>query len=358
MRAYRRAAALAIAGNISYQTLFGDVPTEAVLGTSENDRAPPRSPRADSGDTGSESTDVDEVPSSGDIPCIHCGYNLRGLSEGGRCPECGTSIARSSSGNLLSAADPAWLLRVYRGQALIYAGCIALLSHYFFYTVTKNGVSPGSWIVAHALGASSVIDAVLERVLSAAVALLLLLGAFWTTTLDPRLSLTEQPIALRRFVRGSIVALVSLAGCIYLVPTVVKRLGFDTEVAALCGTVLTVAGGLAFLSGLVGICYYLADLAMRIPDAGLATRTRSKVVRFVVCVGIFLPISLVIKHAEGVFAGRPTLSAIIVVCALILVVALLAYIVSLMILMSAYRKAFRMVLLEARKRPAAQDEHI
>jgi hypothetical protein len=36
----------------------------------------------------------------------------------------------------------------------------------------------------------------------------------------------------------------------------------------------------------------------------------------------------------------------------------MGYIVSLMILMSAYRKAFRKCLLEARKHAAAQEEHI
>ncbi len=27
-----------------------------------------------------------------DVPCINCGYNLRGLNAEGRCPECGRSI--------------------------------------------------------------------------------------------------------------------------------------------------------------------------------------------------------------------------------------------------------------------------
>jgi cell division protein FtsW (lipid II flippase) len=30
-----------------------------------------------------------------DLACIHCGYNLRTLSSGGKCPECATPIWRS-----------------------------------------------------------------------------------------------------------------------------------------------------------------------------------------------------------------------------------------------------------------------
>ena len=209
------------------------------------------------------------------------------------------------------------------------------------------------------VGVGSVFDAVI----SVAGNLLFLVGAFAVTTLDPRLSQTEQPIALRRFVRGSIVALVALTGHSYLVPVVVKQLGVNAEVAALSSTVLLCASGLVFLSALVGICYYLAGLAMRIPDAKLATRTRSKVVRFVVCVGTLLLIVVwaVLTHGSGASAGgsvtlagqRVVVSPMVIVLILVLTLVALGYIVSLMILMSTYRKAFRKCLIEARKHAAA-----
>ncbi|MCH7591627.1 MAG: protein kinase [Planctomycetes bacterium] len=335
-----------------------------------DDKRGTQSPRAGTREAACASAEVDEVPSSNDISCIHCGYNLRGLPGGGRCPECGTEVARSSHGNLLSAADPAWLARVLRGQALAYAGCVALLVRFVFSSVTASGSSLATWAIVDSLGASSVVETVSEAVLSAAVALFLLLGAFGTTTIDPRLSLTEQPIALRRFVRWSIVAMVALALSGYLVPTVFKQLGVGAEVAALCGTVLLSASGLVFLSALVGICYYLAGLAMRIPDAVLATRTRSKAVRFAGCIGIvvLMVVWAVLTHGSGASAvgsvnvpGRVVDSPMFLILVLpMLILTLVAggYAVVLMNLMSAYRKAFRKALLEARKRATAQDGHI
>ncbi len=39
---------------------------------------------------------------AGDLPCIQCGYNLRGLTVKGMCPECGTSVRAT----LLAVIDP------------------------------------------------------------------------------------------------------------------------------------------------------------------------------------------------------------------------------------------------------------
>jgi ribosomal protein S27AE len=41
-----------------------------------------------------------------DTTCRRCGYNLRGLSRDGRCPECGTPIGLSTHGDLLRSSGP------------------------------------------------------------------------------------------------------------------------------------------------------------------------------------------------------------------------------------------------------------
>ena len=38
----------------------------------------------------------------GDLGCIHCGYNVRGLRASGLCPECGSRIACEVSATVSS----------------------------------------------------------------------------------------------------------------------------------------------------------------------------------------------------------------------------------------------------------------
>jgi hypothetical protein len=42
------------------------------------------------------------------LPCLHCGYNLRTLSTDARCPECSAPIAASLNPALLRYEDPSW----------------------------------------------------------------------------------------------------------------------------------------------------------------------------------------------------------------------------------------------------------
>lgn len=54
----------------------------------------------------------------GDLPCAGCGYNLRGLTRDGRCPECGAPVADSLLRGPMAACDPAWVRRVATGVVL------------------------------------------------------------------------------------------------------------------------------------------------------------------------------------------------------------------------------------------------
>ena len=53
-----------------------------------------------------------------DLPCRHCGYNLRTLSPAVQCPECGTSVGRSVHGDFLRFADPNWVQSLSTGALI------------------------------------------------------------------------------------------------------------------------------------------------------------------------------------------------------------------------------------------------
>ena len=58
-----------------------------------------------------------------DVHCVECEYNLRGLSEAGLCPECGSSIAVS----LREHDNPTGVSgRPYRKAALVGLGCVLI----------------------------------------------------------------------------------------------------------------------------------------------------------------------------------------------------------------------------------------
>jgi hypothetical protein len=64
----------------------------------------------------------------GDVGCIHCGYNLRGLRVAGNCPECGSSVRDS----LIVLAKPELVTQSLRGFAnsyltllLLALGCVS-----------------------------------------------------------------------------------------------------------------------------------------------------------------------------------------------------------------------------------------
>jgi hypothetical protein len=62
-----------------------------------------------------------------DLPCLDCGYNLRGLRRDGRCPECGRAVADALLGGRVRFAQPWWIDRVANGCGWLAAGLIVSL---------------------------------------------------------------------------------------------------------------------------------------------------------------------------------------------------------------------------------------
>jgi hypothetical protein len=188
---------------------------------------------------------------SEDVPCVHCGYNLRGLTRDNFCPECGTPIARSIFGNQLRYADPQWLERLCFGTSLkLWNILIVILVVVGDAVIAAVGLPPSLRMVLGLIGSA-----------------LGLWAAFLITTPEPRVALQENPITLRRAVRAC--AVLGLIGgvLIYLVEH-----GGTPELMAILG----IAGGVCMLAGVVqllGELVYYRRFARRVPNPKLEKST-------------------------------------------------------------------------------------
>jgi len=187
-----------------------------------------------------------------DHECKKCGYNLRGLREDGRCPECGTPIGLSTTGDLLRFADPEWVEKVARGLKIILWMILV-------------GVIAG--FLAGVAGATIGEEA--GTVLMFVVGLISFYGVWLMTEPDPS-GIGEDPnITARKVIRITlVVGLLSSP----------LQLAVDALDLPYAGVVLVVIAGL--LVGLVGLVgefakfIYYERLARRIPEDSLAGRAR------------------------------------------------------------------------------------
>ncbi len=202
----------------------------------------PVEPRSDSGPG---STTVVE-----DVACVHCGYNLRGLSGDGRCPECFEKVAVSLRGNLLKYADTAWLRKLRFGATLkLWNILVGFGGGLISGIVSSAGVPAGivnsiGWIGA-AFG---------------------LWASFVITTQEPCISFQEDPLSWRRVIRACAIAAVAghLFGATFSGGTFVEIFATVSRMIASMAGVIVVFGEL----------HYLRGFALRIPDSKLARSTR------------------------------------------------------------------------------------
>ncbi|UCD75867.1 MAG: hypothetical protein JSV91_02900 [Phycisphaerales bacterium] len=146
----------------------------------------------------------DKAPdlSTQDVPCVGCGYNLRGLKPDGRCPECGLEIERSLHGDDLLYSSAAYLDSLCRGIRLIFV--VLILEIVFMFVAIVGGVTlavtinptlmdPGAWFVA--------VTVVIDAVLSVA----LVIGWWWFSVPDPSITGINKGDLARKFVRATVI---------------------------------------------------------------------------------------------------------------------------------------------------------
>ena len=188
------------------------------------------------------SDDHADSPISQDMPCVACGYNLRGLRTEGVCPECATPVSRSELGVLLRYSNPAWLRRLRLG-ALLMMFNLGFLALGAIVSIAPRFLDAGVDLVGAGVG---------------------LCGILLLTSPEPRSSLTDSGGLLLRVVRlcvifGCLRALLGLIAC--STPP-------NTILSASC-RVLWAAWPVAY----IGLMIHLRRLAGGIPSVELAHST-------------------------------------------------------------------------------------
>ncbi len=191
-----------------------------------------------------------------DLPCTQCGYNLRGLTPKGRCPECNTVIARSLHGRLLRASDPAWLRRVRLGTALVLVRILLLVAP-FVLVITLSGpampvtITQSIWLASTAIW---------------------LVACMLLTTSEPAAASAGHDRANNTVLRICVTVQCAAIGLVHIVPGT--------------GVLATAATSIAWLAGTAShFCLFrlLREFARRIPDDALGADVTKAMWGFLIC---------------------------------------------------------------------------
>jgi len=192
-----------------------------------------------------------------DVTCRGCSYNVRGLHQGGKCPECGTPVGLSIRGNLLRYSDPAWVDKLSRGVDLILWGLLAALL-----------ASVAGMVLVIAMGPRR--GQILAHIIGVLASLIGFIGAWLLTTPDPGSSEQPQTVTAGKIVRFALV-FAMVQNLLSIVSTGEKLQPFFS---AMIGILLIIAVLIGVI-GEIARLYYFEKLATRIPDESLVIRART-----------------------------------------------------------------------------------
>ncbi len=203
-----------------------------------------------------------------DVACIQCGYNLRGLSPDGVCPECACTIERSLRGPWLRYADARWLRRLRVGTLL-------LLIHAILWIVTAATAMVAVWLLSTYWG--------WLRYTFLPLLCLFIAGLLAITAKEPIFALTNEPSALRKILRGAAL----LLPVVYLVDWAGE---YFVTAATADATASSVLSALWIVAN-CGALALLGRLASRIPSRSLAKATTAAIWAYAVAGGLSIVVS-------------------------------------------------------------------
>ena len=214
---------------------------------------PPSPPAAHPADGNLESDTVGD-----DAICLQCGYSIRGLPHGGRCPECGTPIERSLQGNLLRYSSPAYLATLNRGVLLILAAIAAQV------ICILGGLILIAWLTAKGWNDVARVSELLLSTASTGLSVVLLIGWWLFSAPDPAFVGAGGGTTARKVVRATVAA----AAVLTAMATVAETLAPSIDAAA--NSLLVVVQAVKFFAAML----YLRWLAPRFPDDVIDSRAR------------------------------------------------------------------------------------
>jgi len=272
-------------------------------------------------DTSSDSFGVDEtlpVMVEGEVGCVSCGYNLRGLRTSAVCPECGTPVSRSMRGDLLEFASFEYVSKLHRGAQTVVGGIllyviVIIISVLLGVLAVSAGLSPGM-VQAIQLG---------SQVLGLGASMAIAVGWWWLSEPNPAAIDPSSGSASRQFVRVA-------AGITVVYSIVQSALGMvlqsgttpttpgGTQIGLMGAAVLiSLAGMVVFAVSFFSQMAYLKWLSPKIPNAWVFNRAKLMMwlgpVLYVVgalCIGLG-PLVAMILYYNLVTRVRADLKAIL-----------------------------------------------
>ena len=182
-----------------------------------------------------------------DVPCVACGYNLRGLAPFGRCPECGGSIHPSvirhrKRGQPLPPPDSRWARQVAEG---------AVLSVIAFAGVVTLCLAPEQWFhipyryapVAQTPGRATLLAI-------GASAWVLAWYSAWKLT---RRAPAGEPVQLRRRVRWARWPLTLYLACPFLAPAFGEPINGPAAVSIMVLFLCGIVGQVSLMACVMGL---------------------------------------------------------------------------------------------------------
>ena len=260
-----------------------------------------------------------------DRACIQCSYNLRGLPEGGVCPECGTPIFKTLRGHLLSYASPDYLSSLLSGTAFIIASLIAEFVCAFLPIFAT--------IAAIQMGLTQNAIHSIIAILGLIPAALAIVGYWKFTRPDPGFVGSETPRAARRVLRASVIVIAAtipatalfnalgthwqllLQGALHT-PGGSASLPAQDVAMAVADAAVVVVRFAAWVVQFFAAMLYIPWIAGRIPDRGIISQTRVyiwllpllyTVGRLLICLG---PLAALIIYIILMFMLRARVAAV------------------------------------------------